>query len=83
VLILILNFYFRFFSRKKAGNSPGTESIKADKSKTPEPDRDRMATVKAPARSVGLSSSMLTRSPTVKQSQVPIYLKIRYEFVII
>ncbi|XP_063919785.1 ryanodine receptor isoform X1 [Zophobas morio] len=61
---------FRFFSRKnKAGSSPGGESLKADKSKTPEPDRERVGTIKPQNRPAGLSPSLLTRNPTIKQSQ--------------
>ncbi|KAJ8920014.1 hypothetical protein NQ315_006545 [Exocentrus adspersus] len=59
----------RFFSKKNRDTSSG-DRLKGKKARTPEPTGGgRIAGISPQARSVGLSNTMLQRTPTVKQSQ--------------
>ncbi|XP_017777975.1 PREDICTED: ryanodine receptor [Nicrophorus vespilloides] len=57
---------FRFFSRKREGASSG-ERVKIAKSKTPEPE---MVDIMNLAPKPTVSGNLLSRSPTIKQSQM-------------
>ncbi|ERL88664.1 hypothetical protein D910_06048 [Dendroctonus ponderosae] len=60
---------FRFFSKKR-GDTASAERTKSKKTRTPEAHSVRIGGGMSPtARSVGLSNTMLSRSPTMKQQQ--------------
>lgn len=65
---------FRFFSRKRDAASSADRGKQLGKSRTPELDKSpRIGAgtgLNPQARSIGLSNSMLNRSPTIKHSQV-------------